>query len=98
MVWPVDTYAALLFLLPFGLLAEAWSYRGAILVGLACRLATRSLLLWGEGILTMQVMQVNRTSFVCFVATDALSTASFFFKVRVCLVVWGLTLERNWVP
>ena len=49
----------MIFLLPAGLLAECWSYRGVILVGVLCRQATRVLLLWGSGLRAMQLMQVT---------------------------------------
>lgn len=60
-VWPVDTYASLLLLLPLGLLAEGdlLGYRGVILLGVLCRQATRVLLLFGGGLGAMQAMQVT---------------------------------------
>jgi hypothetical protein len=60
-VWPVDTYASLLLLLPLGLLAEGdlLGYRGVILLGVLCRQATRVLLLFGSGLGAMQAMQVT---------------------------------------
>jgi len=61
-VWPVDTYAMLLFLLPMGLFAELWSYRGVIVGGVLCRQVTRVLLLFGEGLRAMQVMQAYASS------------------------------------
>jgi len=57
-VWPADTYASLLLLLPVGIAAERWSYRGVIIVGLLCRQATRALLVFGSGLWAMQLMQV----------------------------------------
>jgi len=72
LVWPTDTFASLVLLLPCGLLAEFWSYRGTVLVGLLCRQATRLLLLFGDGAATMQLMQVAYA-----VATDVESVAYF---------------------
>lgn len=58
-VWPADTYAALLFLLPFGLAAEHFGCIPVVIFGLLCRQATRVLLLWGEGVGMMVLMQVT---------------------------------------
>ena len=69
-VWPADTYASLALLLPLGLLAECWSYRGAILLGLLCRQATRALLLFGRGVGAMQLMQVT---YAAAVAAEAVA-------------------------
>lgn len=58
-IYPWSTYAylpALLFLCP---LAELVSYRLAILVGIAGRVITRFLLLYGESLAAMQLMQVS---------------------------------------
>ena len=36
-VWPVDTWAALLTLIPIGLAAEVWGYKRVAVAGLLCR-------------------------------------------------------------
>lgn len=58
-IYPWSTYAYLPFLLVLGPLAELFSYRAAILVGICGRLVTRFLLLYGKSILDMQMMQVE---------------------------------------
>ena len=58
-VWPYDTYGAFALLLPAGYMAEVAGYRTVILLGLVCREATRALLLFGEGVGCMAVMQVT---------------------------------------
>lgn len=57
-IYPWSTYAYLPFLLILGPAAELCSYRAAILVGISGRLVTRFLLLYGNSILEMQLMQV----------------------------------------
>jgi len=68
LVWPVDTYAALAFLIPLGMLAEAKGYRPVIFLGLLCRQATRLLLLFGQGVFQMQLMQA------CYAAASGAQT------------------------
>lgn len=58
LVWPVDTYASLALLLPIGILAEKLSYRAVIIFGLVNINVTWLLLIYGEGVWMMQVMQV----------------------------------------
>ena len=58
-VWPCDTYGALLFTLPMALYAERVGYRRALLIGMACREATRMLLLFARGVAAMAVMQLT---------------------------------------
>lgn len=58
-IYPWSTYAYLPFLLLLGPAAELCSYRVAILIGISGRLVTRFLLLYGESILDMQLMQVS---------------------------------------
>jgi hypothetical protein len=60
-VW--STYAYLPFLLFLGPYAELFSYRTAILVGISGRVVTRFLLLYGNTVSDMQVMQVTADSF-----------------------------------
>lgn len=56
-VWA--TYAYLPFLLFLGPYAELFSYRVAILAGISGRVVTRFLLLYGDTISVMQVMQAS---------------------------------------
>jgi len=58
-VWPYDTYGSFGFLIPIGLAAEIFGYRVAIGVGLLCRMATRSLLLFTGSVETMALMQLT---------------------------------------
>ena len=58
-VYPVWTYSFLACLLPAGLAAHALGARTVVAVGFAARLATRAILLWGEGLGAMQAMQVT---------------------------------------
>lgn len=58
-VWPTDTYALLMILLPFGLLAEIVGEYWVVVLGLLCRQATRVLLLYGRGLGAMMIMQVT---------------------------------------
>eukprot|EP00040_Diaphanoeca_grandis_P034966 m.218603 g.218603 ORF g.218603 m.218603 type:complete len:483 (-) comp33272_c0_seq1:208-1656(-) len=56
-VWPVDTYASLVSLFPLGFAAESCGYRTVVVIGLVCREATRVLLLFGNGVPLMAIMQ-----------------------------------------
>lgn len=58
-IYPWSTYAYLPFLLSLGPLAELVSFRGAILIGLCGRVITRFLLLYGNSVSDMQIMQVT---------------------------------------
>lgn len=58
-IYPVSTYAYLPFLFILGGFAEFVSYRGAILLGMSGRLATRMLLLYGVSVSDMQLMQAS---------------------------------------
>ena len=58
-VWPWNTYASLAFMLPAGVLAEAYGYRAVILGGLLAREATRLLLLFAASAPAMALMQVT---------------------------------------
>jgi len=58
-VWPSDTYASLVFLLPLGAVAEVVGYRAVIFAGLICRQLTRVVLIYGEGLHLMVLMQVT---------------------------------------
>ena len=57
-LWPLNTYATLAALLPVGCAAELLSSKAVLLVGLLCRQATRILLLFGNGIAQMMLMQL----------------------------------------
>ena len=56
-VWPWSTFGAFALLLPFGLLAEIFGCRPIIFLGVLGRETTRVLLIFGQGIPTMQAMQ-----------------------------------------
>lgn len=56
-VWPVDTWVSLATLIPVGVAAEVMGYRTVATFGLLCRVATRVLLIWGEGVGAMAMMQ-----------------------------------------
>ena len=74
-VYPVWSYAFLACILPVGLASAAFGVRRVVMVGFAARLATRALLLWGQGVFAMQVMQF------CFglaSATEALFMALIY--------------------
>jgi thiamine transporter 2/3 len=64
-VWPSDTYATFVFLLPVGLLAEIIGYRKVIAIGIVFREATRLILLYGEGVGWMVVMQIVYAGSTC---------------------------------
>lgn len=68
-VYPYSTLGTFAFQLPFALLAECIGCRPVILLGLMCREATRAMLVFGEGVATMAVMQLLYSAGVC---TDAL--------------------------
>lgn len=57
-IYPWSTYAYLPFLCILGPLAELFSYRFAILIGISGRVMTRFLLIYGDSLLAMQFMQV----------------------------------------
>ena len=57
MLWPIDSLALALTLIPAGILAELIGYRKVIFVGLLFREATRLILLFGEGLPLMAVSQ-----------------------------------------
>eukprot|EP00052_Salpingoeca_macrocollata_P016259 m.130633 g.130633 ORF g.130633 m.130633 type:complete len:437 (-) comp19989_c0_seq4:42-1352(-) len=58
-VWPADSYGAFAFLLPTGFFADIASYPVTIGAGLACREATRVILLFAQGLSWMVLMQVT---------------------------------------
>ena len=57
-IYPWSTYAYLPFLLVLGPAAELFSYRAVILISICGRVITRFLLLYGDSLLEMQLMQV----------------------------------------
>lgn len=57
-IYPWSTYAYLPFLCLLGPFAEIHSYRIAILFGISGRVATRFLLIYGQSLLSQQLMQV----------------------------------------
>ena len=58
-IFPWSTFAYFPLLLTFGLSAEIYSYRYTILFGIFGRVITRFLLLFGESLLSMQLMQIT---------------------------------------
>lgn len=64
-VWPADTYATFIFMLPIGLLAEVCGYRLVIAVGLIFRQLTRLILIFGNGLVAMVAMQVSYAGSSC---------------------------------
>lgn len=58
-IYPWSTYAYLPFLLVLGPFAELVSYRIAILFGILGRVVTRILLIFGNSLFEMQIMQVD---------------------------------------
>jgi MFS family permease len=64
-VWPADTYASFVFLLPAGLLAERYGYRKVILGSFLIRECTRAILVFGEGVEWMAAMQVTDAASTC---------------------------------
>lgn len=64
-VWPYDTYGTFIFLLPMGLLAEIFGYRTTIFLGILCREATRVILIYGEELTAMSVMQLTYAAGYC---------------------------------
>ena len=64
-VWPYDAYGAFACMLPAGLLAEHAGYRATILLGLACREATRLLLLYARGAGWMALSQLMYAAAEC---------------------------------
>lgn len=56
-VYPVWSYSFLACILPVGLASAAFGVRRVVMLGFAARLATRALLIWGEGVAAMQLMQ-----------------------------------------
>jgi len=78
-VWPADTYAALVLLLPLGLAAEHFGCVPVILFGLCCRHVTRVLLLWGEGVGMMTLMQVT---YAAATSSNAIIYAATYIAVE----------------
>jgi len=85
LVWPVDTYAYLAFMLPVGIAAEVFGYRTIIVLGLLARQATRILLIFGQGIGNMMAMQgtyalASATNVVFFAYAMVIVPQSFRWK------------------
>lgn len=79
-VWPYDTYASLVLLLPVGILAEIVGYKQVILFGLLCRQATRLLLIFANGVPAMALMQVT---YAAAIATESIYFAYVYMVVAV---------------
>ena len=58
-IYPIWTYSYLAFLLPLGILAEAAGYKTVLVLSWLARLATRVVLIWGNGLGAMQATQVT---------------------------------------
>eukprot|EP00050_Salpingoeca_kvevrii_P011102 m.12729 g.12729 ORF g.12729 m.12729 type:complete len:915 (-) comp3257_c0_seq2:161-2905(-) len=76
-VWPSDTYASFALLLPIGIIAELVGYRATIGVGLVLREATRLILLFGDGVAWMSIMQVT------YAAATGINTVYFAYVFMV---------------
>jgi MFS family permease len=76
-VWPFYIYGSALALIPLGLATEVWGYRRIILFGLICREATRIVLIYGEGVTWMAIMQVT------FAAACGVDTIFFAYVYMV---------------
>jgi thiamine transporter 2/3 len=77
-VYPVWTYSYFAFLVPVGLAGEWLGYRPIIGAEFVFLLVTYVILIWGEGLQWMQVMQVT------FGFTSAAQTCVFFTYVYQC--------------
>ncbi len=74
-IYPWSTYFYLPFLVLLGPFAELYSYRMAILFGICGRVLTRFLLLYGDSLVSTQLMQVKQQTSVyrcphCFILVD----------------------------
>lgn len=58
-VYPVWTYAFFLWIVPITLIAQHFGYRTAIMLESLGHISTRVILIFGEGLLMMQAMQVT---------------------------------------
>ncbi len=56
-VWPTETYSSLAFALPVGILAEMIGFFPLVVLGMCFREATRIILIFGEGVEMMMIMQ-----------------------------------------
>ncbi|GBG33226.1 Folate transporter 1 [Hondaea fermentalgiana] len=81
-VWPTNTISTLVFLIPAGLLAERIGYWRVILLGLLFRVATRCLLIWGEGLDPMVAMQVTYSGAIACTSVLYASVLLVVPKVR----------------
>lgn len=91
-IYPWSTYAylpALLFLCP---LAELVSYRLAILVGIAGRVTTRFLLLFGSSLSAMQLMQVT---YSIGTAAEDIFYAYIFYSVTTDMFQTTMSMTRT---
>ena len=77
-VYPVWTYSYFAFLVPVGLAGEWLGYRALIGAEFALLLVTYVILIWGEGLQWMQVMQVT------FGFTSAAQSCVFFTYIYQC--------------
>lgn len=77
-IYPWSTYAYLPFLLTLGPFAELFSYRLAILTGVLGRVATRLLLVYGQTLTSMQIMQM---AYALGTAAEDVFSAYIFYIV-----------------
>ena len=79
-VWPWDTYGSFGFLIPVAIMSESRiGYKGVILIGLICRLATRLILLFGNSLELMSFMQVT---YAMATSTNTIYFAYAFISCR----------------
>ena len=57
-IFPVSIYASLLFFVVAGPVSHALGAKSFVVLGAMCKLATRTLLIWGDSLGAMQLMQV----------------------------------------
>eukprot|EP00047_Mylnosiga_fluctuans_P014205 m.36396 g.36396 ORF g.36396 m.36396 type:complete len:458 (+) comp5386_c0_seq1:56-1429(+) len=89
-VWPADTYSTFIFILPIGLLADAWGYRPVIALGMLFRELTRTILIFGDTLAAMVAMQVTYAASSCvdtiFFAYVYMSVPTANFQATTALV------------
>ena len=77
-IYPWCTYAYFPFLLTLGPFAELFSYRLTILTGVIGRIATRLLLVYGQTLSSMQIMQIT---YALGTAAEDVFSAYIFYAV-----------------
>ena len=99
-IYPVWSYAFLCALLPVGGLTVLMGPRAVVFIGLCARLATRGLLLWGEGVTAMQwsVQRNTHTRLLQHRKMEA-QRVSVLTCVRLlcCVCVWRVRVGCKFV-